>query len=245
MPAPSVSGRILLPQGGQRGDVDVDDRPDLHPHVVHVELGAGGAARHPRPPDRLEAVLHRALGVRERGDVAVVVADDGELADLGQRDQPAVGGVLLRHALVEQDVLGRLDPGDVEVAQPPEVEPATDHRVHAAGEVVLGDAALVGGPEREVADRAACRRRRPRPRPGVRRWRTEAPRPAAGAARSARRPTREPRASAGRGRPRPRRRYAARRGGGRRLRRGRRPGSSSSAMVPTVDTTRVGRSSRM
>ena len=144
----------LVAQRGQRGDVDVDDRPDLHPHVVHVELGAGGAARYAGPPDRLEAVLHRALGVREGGDVAVVVADDAELADLGQRDQSPVGGVLLRHALVEQDVLGRLDPGDVEVAEPPEVEAAADHRVHPAGEVVLGDAALVGGPEREVPDGA-------------------------------------------------------------------------------------------
>ena len=67
----------------------------------------------------------------------VVVADDGELAHLRQRDEPLVGRVVVGRAVVEQHVLGRLEPGDVEVPQPPQVQPAADHRVDAADEVVL------------------------------------------------------------------------------------------------------------
>ena len=214
MPAPSVSGRILLPQRGQPAAVDVDDRPDLHPHVVHVQLGARGAAR-----DRAPGGSPRGSSPpRARRAAAPVTAPSssrtiGELAHLRQRHQPPVGRVLPRDALVEQHVLGRLDPGDVEVAQPPQVEPAADHRVHAADQVVLGDAALVGRPEREVADRpAAAGADGDRHPAGLLRERQRL-RPAGAAARWSRRRTRGPPASAGRGRPRPRRRYAARRGG--------------------------------
>ena len=132
----------LGPERAQRVEVEVDDGPDVHPDVVHVELGAGAAAGHPLAPDRLQAALHRALGVRQRGDGAVLVAYDGHLAHLRQRHQPPVGGVLPGDALVEQHVLGRLDTGDVEVAQPPQVQAPPDHRVHAAGEVVLDDRPL-------------------------------------------------------------------------------------------------------
>ena len=102
----------LALQRGQLLEVGLDDRPDLHPHVVRVELAAGGAARRADPADRLEAVLHRPLGVRA-GAVTrpVVVAHDGELADLGQGDEPLVGGVVPGDAVVEQHVLGRLDAG--------------------------------------------------------------------------------------------------------------------------------------
>ena len=75
--------------------------------------------------------------MRQRRHLPVLVADDGELAHLGQRDEALVGLVVARDAVVEQDVLGRLEPGDLEVAQPPQVQPPADHRVHAADEVVL------------------------------------------------------------------------------------------------------------
>ena len=107
--------------------------------MVHVEPGALGAAARPDPADRLEAVGDGALDVRQAGDLAGLVADDDELAHLGQRDEALVGGVVPGDALVEQDVLGRLEPGHVEVAQPPEVEAAPDHRVHAADEAVLDE----------------------------------------------------------------------------------------------------------
>ena len=75
-------------------------------------------------------------------DPAGLVAHDGELAHLGERDEALVGGVVLGDAVVEQHVLGRVEAGDVEVAQPPQVEAAPDHRVHAAHEVVLDERAV-------------------------------------------------------------------------------------------------------
>ena len=130
-----------------------DDRPDPQPHVVHVELGTGRAARGPGPPDALQAVRHRPLGVRQRDDVSRAVADDGELPDLASATRRWSAALSRRHAVVEQHVLRRLEPGDVEVAQPPQVQPPPDHRVHAADEVVLHDVP-VDGPEREVGDRS-------------------------------------------------------------------------------------------
>ena len=71
--------------------------------------------------------------------------------------KPLVGRVVDRRAVVEQHVLGRLEAGDVEVPQPPEVEPAPDHRVDAADEVVLvhdrRPAVPADGAEREVVHR--------------------------------------------------------------------------------------------
>ena len=100
------------------------------------------AVRARRIASRQFAIARSACG--RRGDLPVLVADDGELAHLGQRDEPLVGGVVPGDAVVEQHVLGRLEPGDVEVAQPPQVEPAADHRVDAADQVGLLDLARPG-----------------------------------------------------------------------------------------------------
>ena len=111
--------------GAQRGQadlVDVDDRPDVDPDVVHVQLRAGAPASHAGTTDGLQAVLHRTLGVRQGRDRAGLVADHGHLADLREGDQSPVGRVLPRDAVVEQHVLGRLDARHVEVAQPPQVQ---------------------------------------------------------------------------------------------------------------------------
>ena len=56
----------LALQRGQLLEVGLDDRPDLHPHVVGVELAPGRAARRTDAADRLEAVLHRPLRVGQR-----------------------------------------------------------------------------------------------------------------------------------------------------------------------------------
>ena len=121
--------------------------------MVHVEAGALGATAGPCAPDRLEAVGDRALHVRQRADPAGLVADDAQLPDLRQRDEALVGGVLLGDREVEQHVLGRLEPRQGELAQPPEVEAAPDHRVDAPDQVVFNHAAVVGRPEREVGGR--------------------------------------------------------------------------------------------
>ena len=61
----------LVLQRGQLLGLGLDDRPDLDPHVVGVEPAPGRAARGAHPPDRLEAVLDRPLGVRQAGDPAL------------------------------------------------------------------------------------------------------------------------------------------------------------------------------
>ena len=137
MPAPAVSGAIWDLQRGQLLDLGVDDRPDVDPDVVHVEPGARGTAGGPDAADRLQAVRDRPLGVGQGDHPSLVVADDGELADLGQGDEPLVGGVSWRDAPVEQHVLRRIEARDVELAQPTKGEPAADHRVHATDQDVL------------------------------------------------------------------------------------------------------------
>ena len=113
------------------------------------------ASRRAGPADGLEAVLHGALGVGQGDDVAVVVAYDGQLTHLGECHQPPVGRVRTPDALVEEHVLGGVDAGDVELAQPPQVESPADHRVHPADQRVLGDA-VFRGPEREVLHRSVA-----------------------------------------------------------------------------------------
>ena len=107
-------------------------------------------ARARRIPSTQFAIARSTCG--QRTDVVVVVAHDGELAHLGHRDQPLVGLVVLGDAVVEQHVLGRVDARDVEVAQPPQVEPPTDHRVQPAHQVVLVQGAVARA-QREVRDR--------------------------------------------------------------------------------------------
>ena len=116
------------------------------------------APRAPARADRLEAVGDGSLHVGERGDPAGLVADDAELPDLGQRDEPLVGGVLRRDGEVEEHVLRRVQPGQGELPQPPQVEPAPDHRVDATDQVVFDDAAVLGRPEGEVGGGAALAR---------------------------------------------------------------------------------------
>ncbi len=122
-------------------------------------------------------------------------------------DEPLVAGVARRDAVVEQHVLGRVEAGDLEVPQPPQVEPPRDHRVHAPDEGVLHDAAgrvVVLGPERRVGRHGRPGRPPPTAPPDddaadaresvLRQRRCDARRDGVG-----RRPGR--RASAGRGRP--------------------------------------------
>ena len=104
----------------------------------------------------------------------------------------------------EQDVLGRLEPGELEVAQPPQVEPPADHRVDVAHRAVLLDRAVGQRAEGEVADLAVVGGDDARRRPGGRPRRT-ASRPAAARGRRRRRRGRPGgRASGGRGRRPPR-----------------------------------------
>ena len=65
-------------------------------HTWFMSSGSfGGRRARPVPADAFDAVGDGALDLRQRTDPVVVVADDGELADLGQGDEPLVGRVVL------------------------------------------------------------------------------------------------------------------------------------------------------
>ncbi len=241
MPAPAVTGAILLCSAVSwpRSASMVGQICTHTWFMSSLEPLAPRLARTRRIASRQLAMARSTCGRPD--DLAGLVAHDDDLAHLGEGDETVVVGVVLGDALVEQDVLGRLEPRHVEGREAPEVEAAPDHGVHAADEPVLDERA-VDRAEGEVADRA----------------------PAAGAdgdgdpayvlregqlleqrgqlRRSRRRATRAPRASAGRGR----RRTGARSGrdhtsldtaASRGL-----PGTSSST-PPIVDVRCVGRSS--
>ena len=78
-----------------------------------------------------------------------VVADGREVADLGEREQPLVLGVVTRDPVEQVHVLGGVEPGDGEPAQPVQVEPLGQHRVHVPVERVL-DQAVGARPEAVV-----------------------------------------------------------------------------------------------
>ena len=144
---------------------DVEYGADVEPHVVGVQPLAGGVEVPAGPPDHVGAGGQGGLGVLDPGDGPAAVAGGLEPVDLGQGDEPLVVGVVFRRAVVEQHVVahraGRVsggqagDPGDVEVLQPPQVQPPPDERVDAADEGVLGELADAGGhaaAEGEVLD---------------------------------------------------------------------------------------------
>jgi len=89
-PSPVGERRDLGLQRGQLVDLGLHDRPDVHPHVVHVQCCARCAPLGAGPPDRLEAVLDGTLRVGERSDRTLGVADDGELPHLSEGDQSLV-----------------------------------------------------------------------------------------------------------------------------------------------------------
>ena len=126
-----------------------------HPHVVHVELGRPWRRGSPRTRRIASRQLAMARSTCGRPDTW---PDSSRTTTIwrtwARATRRVVLGVVLGDALVEQDVLGRLEPGHVEGREAPQVEAAPDHRVHAADEAVLDERA-VDRAEGEVADRAA------------------------------------------------------------------------------------------
>ena len=132
--------RDLVLQGGELVEVGLDRSARSCTQTWFMSSRAPGAPR----PTATRRIASRQLAMARStcgsaGDLALLVADDDELAHLGERDEAVVGGVVRGDAVVEQHVLGRLEPGHVEVAQPPQVEAASDHRVHAADQPVLDE----------------------------------------------------------------------------------------------------------
>ncbi len=132
---------------------DLDHRPDEEHHPVPLQSLAPGALG-VRVADAVEACREQVLHLRQRGDVAVLVVDRGEVAHLGDGDEAHVVRVVAGHALEQEHVGQRRHAADLEVAQPPHVQPAGDHRVHPAELDVLLELVAGGGgshPERTLA----------------------------------------------------------------------------------------------
>ena len=74
-----------------------------------------------------------------------LVAHRREVAHLGHGDEPLVGRVLAADAVEQVDLARRRQPADLEVGQPPHLQPAGDHRVQPAELDVLLEAGRVVG----------------------------------------------------------------------------------------------------
>ena len=188
-PRPSVSGAQAP---GDRVDLverQVDRRPDVEHASGSTRAGAASGRSRARRGWR-RGTPTSTLSTSGRADrPAVLVAHRGEVAHLGDGDQPLVGlGFVPADAVEEVDVAGRRQAGDPEVRQPPHLQPAGDHRVQPAELDVLLEpspdrrrrrpsplgrhpvrphAVVVGSPEREHLAAPSGRRRRRR-RPGAR-----------------------------------------------------------------------------
>ncbi len=128
-------------------------RPHVEQDAVPVEAALGRPLRLVEPDGRQRFGQH-ALEVRQLDHAARGVADRGQVAHLGEREQALVLRVLARDGAEEVDVLHRRQPLDLEVAQPPEVEPLAHHGVQAAVDALLGVSVRLGaeGEVEHVAD---------------------------------------------------------------------------------------------
>ncbi len=117
----------------------VERRPDEHDHPVLQEPLGGRAVRLEEPHGR-QRLRQDPLHQRQPDDPPRGVARRGEVADLGEGEQPLVLGVVVRDPVEQVDVLDRLQPLEAEVLQPPELEALGDHRVHVAVQQLLAAA---------------------------------------------------------------------------------------------------------
>ena len=130
-PEPGAHAREAVDDRARLGGREVDRRPGVEQQPVPVQALARRALRLERA-HRLERLAHHPLELGQRGDAPVLVAHRREVAHLGERDQALVLRVLARLGAEQVDVLGRRHPLERELAQPPDVHPLGEHRVHAA-----------------------------------------------------------------------------------------------------------------
>ena len=143
-------GREALDQRADVGRPQVDHRPHVQEDPVPDQPPARLAARL-EAADALQRLHQHELELGERRDAALLVAHRGEVAHLGDREQPLVLRVRAAAAVEQVDVLGRRQALDRELAEPPQAQAVRHHRVQAAEHLVL-DQPVGAGPEREGAD---------------------------------------------------------------------------------------------
>ncbi len=103
------------------------------------------------PADVLDAMDEDAFELRQGGHPTERVARGAEVANLGERDESLVARVVAADTVEEVDVHARREPSDLEIEEPPEVEPPADHRVHATHQGVFPET-RVRASEREAVD---------------------------------------------------------------------------------------------
>ena len=102
---------------------------------------------------RAEHANQHLLEFGQPHDLAALVVDGREVADLRKHEQTLILGIGLRDAEERVDVLRGRKPLEVELAEPPHVQPVAHHRVQAAEHGILDEATLGARSEREQVDR--------------------------------------------------------------------------------------------
>jgi len=69
------------------------------------------------------------LELRQPADLPVLVAQDGQVADVGQGHQPLVVGHLAAPDAEQVHIGRRGQPGQLEPGEPPQAQPFGDHRM--------------------------------------------------------------------------------------------------------------------
>ena len=110
---------------------------------------------------RRKRLLEHPLQVRKPDDLAGLVVRGRHVANLGEGKEPFVTGVGTRDPAEEVDVLDRIEPLDVELGEPAEIEPFGEHRMHVAVPAILLERSIVGARVAHVVGlrSALCRRR--------------------------------------------------------------------------------------
>ena len=153
----------LDPQTGGQRDEPLDEppqlvrawlhhRPDVKLHPVPQQPAVDRAVRLVGA-QRAEHVDEHLLELGESDDLAALVVDAREVADLPEDEQSLVLRIGPGDPVERVDVLRGRQPFEVKLAEPPHVQTVTHHRVQAPQHFVLLEPAPLGRPEREQVDR--------------------------------------------------------------------------------------------
>ncbi len=147
----AASDRMTGPSSAER-------RLHRRPHVQHdpvpVQPGQLAVGR-PGRAQAVQAGVQDALELRQAGDPPGVVPHDGELAHVGQGDEPLVVGHLAAPDAEQVHVRGRGQPGELEPGEPPHAQSFGHQRVPAALGPVLHGLPVRPAPEGEPVRPAA------------------------------------------------------------------------------------------
>ena len=155
-PALIVSGAMRRTIAGHTVCGDVEHRPHVKHDAVVVEPPLAPLGL--RAANAVETRREGALNGRDPDHLAGLVQLGGHITDLGQRDEPLIGRILLGHHVEEVRACRGGQPSAVEVLQPPQIEALPGERVHVADGQVLRHATVLRRTERHLMQLAADHR---------------------------------------------------------------------------------------